>query len=156
MAVFDRIVVMTGGRVEQVGTPEEVYRRPASAFVAGFVGRSAAFDAKVEAGMLLAAGHRLPAEQARGLADGMAVRAFVRPEDVRLGAAALALPGAVEMEVAHLEFLGATCRVSLEHGRLRLDADASLEALRAAGALPGARVPVAVPAEAVMVFSTDG
>ena len=106
--------------------------------------------------MLRVAGHGLPAEQARGLADGMAVRAFVRPEDVRLGAAALALPGAVEMEVAHLEFLGATCRVSLEHGRLRLDADASMEALREAGALPGARVPVAVPAASVMVFPADG
>jgi iron(III) transport system ATP-binding protein len=157
MGVSDRIVVMSRGRVEQVGTPEEVYRQPASAFVAGFVGRSSAFEAVVDAtpGMLRAAGHAIPAEAARGLLYGTEVRAFVRPEDVRLGAAATGMPGALVMEVVHLEFLGATCRVTLEHGRLRLEADATAEALREAGALPGATVPVAVPASAVMVFPTD-
>ncbi|QYU66966.1 ATP-binding cassette domain-containing protein [Leptolyngbya sp. 15MV] len=49
MGVSDRIVVMNHGRVEQVGTPEAVYRQPASAFVAGSVGRSASFDAVVDA-----------------------------------------------------------------------------------------------------------
>jgi iron(III) transport system ATP-binding protein len=157
MGISDRIVVMSRGRVEQVGTPEEVYRRPASAFVAGFVGRSASFEAVVDAtpGTLRAAGHAIPADAAHGLLYGTEVRAFVRPEAVRLGPAALALPGALRMEVVHVEFLGATCRVALEHGRLRLEADATSEALRAAGALPGARVPVAVPAEAVMVFPAD-
>ena len=64
MGVSDRIVVMSRGRVEQVGTPEEVYRRPASAFVAGFVGRSSMIEAKVGAslGTLDAAGHVIAAE----------------------------------------------------------------------------------------------
>jgi len=74
---------------------------------------------------------------------------------VRLGEAAHAQPGAIEMDVAHVEFLGATCRVSLEAGRLRLEADATAEVLRAAGALPGARILAAVPAAAVMVFPAD-
>jgi iron(III) transport system ATP-binding protein len=157
MAVSDRIVVMARGHVEQVGTPEEVYRRPASAFVAGFVGRSSAFEAVVDAmpGTLRAAGHQIHAEAARGLLYGTEVRAFVRPEDVRLGPAARALPGAIPMEVAHLEFLGATCRVALEHGRLRLQAEDTPAALREAGAVPGAVLPVAVPAAAVMVFKAD-
>jgi ABC-type ATPase involved in cell division len=106
-------------------------------------------------GMLRAHGHALPAEAARGMLYGTQVHAFVRPEEVRLGAAALAMPGAIWMEVVHLEFLGATCRVALEAGRLRLEADAIAEQLRKAGALPGAKVPVAVPAAAVMLFPAD-
>ena len=157
MAVSDRIVVMSRGLVEQVGTPEDVYRRPASAFVAGFVSRTAGFDAVVDAapGMLRAGGHRIPADAARGLLYGTQVRAFVRPESVRLGGAARTMPRVMEMEVTHLEFLGARCRVTLEAGRLTLDADATADALREAGAMPGARVPVAVPAASVMVFPTD-
>jgi iron(III) transport system ATP-binding protein len=157
MGVSDRIVVMSRGHVEQVGTPEEVYRRPATAFVAGFVGRSSAFDAVVDAtpATVNAAGHRLQAEAARGLTYGTPVRAFVRPEEVRLGPAALELPGATVMEVVHVEFLGAACRVALEHGRLKLEADAPAEVLREAGAVPGVRLPVAVPASAVMIFPVD-
>ena len=157
MGVSDRIVVMSRGRVEQVGTPEEVYRHPASAFVAGFVGRSSMIEAKVGAnpGTLEAAGHTLPADAARGLLYGAEVLAFVRPEDVRLGEAARGEPGAIPMQVVHVEFLGATCRVSLEAGRLRLEADATAEVLRAAGALPGASVAVSVPSAAVMVFPAD-
>jgi hypothetical protein len=74
---------------------------------------------------------------------------------VRLGEAARDQPDAITMDVAHVEFLGATCRISLEAGRLRLEADATAEALRAAGALPGARVLASVPAAAVMVFPAD-
>lgn len=157
MGVSDRIVVMSRGRVEQVGTPEEVYRRPASAFVAGFVGRSSMIEGVVGAtpGTLEAAGHVIPAEAARGMLYGAEVRAFVRPEDVRLGAVARAMPGAVEMDLVHVEFLGATCRVALEAGRLRLEADATAAALREAGAMPGARLPAAIPASAVMVFPAD-
>jgi ABC-type Fe3+/spermidine/putrescine transport system ATPase subunit len=40
LAISDRIAVMRGGRIEQVGTPEEIYRRPASLFVAGFIGQA--------------------------------------------------------------------------------------------------------------------
>ncbi len=48
MSVSDRIVVMSQGRIEQIGTPEEVYRRPSLPFVARFVGRSSHFHAKVD------------------------------------------------------------------------------------------------------------
>jgi iron(III) transport system ATP-binding protein len=157
MGVSDRIVVMSRGRVEQVGSPEEIYRRPVSAFVAGFVGRSSAFDAVVEATpeTLDANGHRLPATAARGHLYGTEVRCFVRPESVRLGAPAEGMPGQIQMQVANVEFLGANCRISLEAGRLRLEADVAPGAMKAAGAEPGATVPVAIPAEAVMVFPRD-
>jgi len=157
MGVSDRVVVMSRGRIEQVGTPEDIYARPASAFVAGFVGRSSHFDAVVEAppGLIIAEGHRLPCDPARPLLYGTRVRVFIRPEDVRLGPAATALPGAIEAQVTHLEFLGPVCRLSLEAGGLRLEADCAPDQVRALGAIPGAVLPLAVPAEHVMVFPND-
>jgi iron(III) transport system ATP-binding protein len=49
MALSDRVVIMNEGRIEQIGTPEEIYRRPASRFVADFIGRANFVEAKVEA-----------------------------------------------------------------------------------------------------------
>lgn len=157
MSVSDRIVVMSRGRVEQVGTPEDVYRYPASAFVAGFVGRSSMIEGVVGAtpATIEAGGHVIPAEAAGGMLYGAELRAFVRPEDVRLGDAARDMPGAMLMDVVHVEFLGATCRVALEAGRLRLEADAPMVSLREAGAVPGGRLLAAIPAAAVMVFPAD-
>jgi len=48
MALSDRVVIMNEGRIEQIGTPEEVYRRPASRFVADFIGRANFVEAAVE------------------------------------------------------------------------------------------------------------
>jgi iron(III) transport system ATP-binding protein len=163
MGVSDRVVVMSRGRIEQVGTPEAIYRQPASAFVAGFVGRSSHFTATIEApaGLLLAEGLRLPCEAARPMLYGNRVEAFIRPEDVRLGAAAAALPGSFEARVTHLEFLGPVCRLSLEvptpaGGRpLRLEADANPDEVRALGALPATALPVALPAARLLVFPVD-
>jgi iron(III) transport system ATP-binding protein len=157
MSVSDRILVMSRGHVQQVGTPEAVYRNPATAFVAGFVGRSSAFDAVVQAapGSIAAHGVTLPAEASRGLLYGASVRAFVRPEDVRLGTEAGGLPGAVPMVVTHLEFLGPSCRLSLERGGFRLEAETSPDRVRAEGALPGAEVLVAIPADRLMLFPAD-
>ena len=155
MAVSDRVVVMSRGRVEQVGTPEEVYRRPASAFVAGFVGRSSAFDATVAGqGVLSVGGEQIRAHAALDGA-GAPVRVFVRPEDVRLGADAAALPGAFTAEATHVEFLGAICRVTLEAGPLRLEADMGADALAVLAIRPGLRLPLAVPADRLMVFPRD-
>ncbi len=157
MGVSDRILVMSRGHVQQVGTPEEVYRTPATAFVASFVGRSSAFDAVVQAvpGTISAGGTVLWADAARGMLYGTALRAFVRPEEVRLGAAANGLPGAMPMVVTHLEYLGPTCRLSLERGAFRLEAEAAPDLVRAVGALPGAEVLAAIPPDRVMVFPGD-
>jgi len=157
MSLSDRVVVMSRGRIEQVGTPEEIYRRPATAFVAGFVGRSSRFDATVEAppGMLLADGKRIPCEAARNLLYGSTVTAFVRPEDVRMGRAAAALPEGLDATVTHVEFLGPVCRIGLQAGHLALEAECPTDQLGALGAEPGAQLPVAIPAERVLVFPDD-
>ncbi|MGY2049438.1 ABC transporter ATP-binding protein [Methylobacterium sp. JK268] len=102
MTLADRIVVMQAGRVEQVGTPLEVYRRPASLFVAGFIGSppmnllaGQAVDART-----VAVGERRIAVPAHALAAGEAVVLGIRPEEV-------ARDGPEVMEVGFVEELGA-------------------------------------------------
>jgi len=89
MTMSDRIAVMRGGVVEQLATPRELYARPATAFVAGFIGVSNLIMVRVdrrEGGLLamqLADGERLLAVDAGGAGDE--VQITVRPEWIKLG-----------------------------------------------------------------------
>jgi ABC-type Fe3+/spermidine/putrescine transport system ATPase subunit len=80
LGVADRIAVMRRGRVLQVGSPEEIYRRPATEFVASFVGLSTILGGESAGGVARTALGDFPAE---GVPDG-AVRLAVRPETVRI------------------------------------------------------------------------
>jgi len=115
----DRVAVLHRGRLEQVGSPDELYDEPASAFVAGFVGRTAA----------------LPGERVGGTAG---TTALVRPEAMRFvtngGAAAL------EGVVTERRFVGAQAYFTVDAGAgLAFDVQAPLKAVRV-----GDRVRVAV------------
>ncbi|MCC6193423.1 MAG: ABC transporter ATP-binding protein [Burkholderiales bacterium] len=88
MSLSDRIAVINAGRLEQVATPEEIYARPATLFVAGFVGQVNALPARVleRRGDTLAVtvlGQTVEVPARDGLAG--AVLAIVRPESLRLG-----------------------------------------------------------------------
>jgi multiple sugar transport system ATP-binding protein len=85
MTMADKIVVMNGGRVEQIGTPLELYDRPGNVFVAGFMGSPAMnlMPAVVEGADLVVAGQRLPAPQ--GLRPGQRLTWGIRPEHVVVG-----------------------------------------------------------------------
>ena len=81
-----QVVVMNDGRVEQVGSPAEVYDRPATPFVAGFVG-----SANVLSGPVIGGRVQFGSELVNGashLPDGSFAQAFVRPHDVRLASTA--------------------------------------------------------------------
>jgi sulfate/thiosulfate transport system ATP-binding protein len=82
MDLADRVIVLHKGRVEQIGTPEEIYDRPATEFVASFVGASNVLHGEVKDGR--AALGELALGAAAGAGDGAFVRAFVRPHDVEL------------------------------------------------------------------------
>ncbi len=77
MTLADRIVVMKDGRIEQVGRPGEIYARPETEFVAGFIGTMTLAEARVEAGRLRWHGPAAPCD----LPDGPATLAL-RPEDL--------------------------------------------------------------------------
>jgi putative spermidine/putrescine transport system ATP-binding protein len=91
MAMSDRICLMNDGKIEQIGTPEELYFRPRSIFTADFIGDSNLIDATVESIALggacrLAgpAGAHLAAATAGGCGAGAKARLMVRPERVRI------------------------------------------------------------------------
>jgi spermidine/putrescine transport system ATP-binding protein len=91
MTMSDRIAVMRAGKVEQLGTAEELYERPSTAFVAGFLGVSNLLDGRVIArsnGVIeieLSGGRRMRAP-AQDLPAGSSVQVGVRPEKLRLQA----------------------------------------------------------------------
>ena len=85
LELADRVVVLRAGRIEQVGTPDEIYRAPASAYVFDFIGRANALGGRVEAGAFVVDGQslRLPVADDAGVGDGAAAL-YVRPHDLAL------------------------------------------------------------------------
>src|SRR5262249_54897932 len=92
MVTSDRIAVMNAGRVEQVGTPAEVYERPATAFVAGFIGRTTLFKGRIGADQRVACegGLLLVTTAGSEHSPGEAVAVSIRPHAITLGPAAVA------------------------------------------------------------------
>ncbi|MDO8363304.1 MAG: ABC transporter ATP-binding protein [Actinomycetota bacterium] len=91
LAISDRICVMSQGRIEQLGTPTEVYRHPTTAFVARFVGTMNELPAEVTGGNEVAVlGTRLSAPKADAFAQGTRVKLLVRPEDLTISESGLA------------------------------------------------------------------
>ena len=85
LAMADRIVVMNQGVIEQVGAPEEIYRRPATPFVADFVGTMTFLDAEVAGPAALRFGTvELACSDAGRFTSGSAVRIGLRPEEIRV------------------------------------------------------------------------
>jgi ABC-type Fe3+/spermidine/putrescine transport system ATPase subunit len=82
LSLSDRIAVLNGGRLEQLGTPDEVYRRPATRFVAQFIGAANVLEGTAgEDGVLDAGGVALGAP---GLVPGREAVIAIRPERIRL------------------------------------------------------------------------
>ncbi|TGV55558.1 ABC transporter ATP-binding protein [bacterium M00.F.Ca.ET.141.01.1.1] len=89
LSMSDRIVVMNAGAVEQIGTPEQVYETPATAFVADFLGKANMLAGTVSRSgqaVLLATGQTISVACPRPLADGSKVTVVVRPQKFSVGA----------------------------------------------------------------------
>ena len=114
LAMSDRIAVMDGGVVEQCGTPEEVYERPAKPFVAGFIGISNLMEGVVEAGRVrLSNGALCAARVPEEVTDGTTVQLSVRPEKIVLdgsGDGLVQLPGTIAERV----YVGTATQVIVE------------------------------------------
>jgi spermidine/putrescine transport system ATP-binding protein len=108
MTMADTIAVMKDGRIEQLGRPEELYERPATAFVAGFLGASNLLPGTIEdAGTIRLVDGTIVRAQVNGRAG--AVAAGVRPEKITIGAGGGAneLPGTV----AETAYIGVATQV---------------------------------------------
>jgi multiple sugar transport system ATP-binding protein len=115
------MAVVEAGRIRQLGTPVEVFRRPANLFVAGFIGSTPMnlMEATVDDGPLRLGRSRLPlpASAKAHVAAGDEVIIGVRPEYAALSPSEV--PNAIAGEVTILESLGSSFLVSLEGGGLR-------------------------------------
>jgi sn-glycerol 3-phosphate transport system ATP-binding protein len=115
MTLSDKLVVMNAGRIEQIGTPSEVYRRPATRFVATFIGSPPMniLEGIVEGpGLVQVAGSLLPvADMSPNAKPDARVHVGIRPEDVRVSSDG---ETAFRIDVDFIEELGAT---QLFHGK---------------------------------------
>ncbi len=117
LTLSDRVAIMNGGKIEQMGTPRELYERPATDFVANFLGVSNIFDGRVAGrdggDALVAIGLiRVHLTWESGLEVGAPIRVAIRPEKIRLGPREekRGLPA----RVRHVVYLGATTHFYLD------------------------------------------
>jgi ABC-type Fe3+/spermidine/putrescine transport system ATPase subunit len=110
LVMSDRVVVMNGGVIEQAGAPDDVYRRPASRFVARFIGETNLLEGTAEGGMLRleGIGAVVPIDSPAGGPAAVSVR----PEHVRIGAQ----PGLVRGVLEDSIFLGSLVRHDVRVG----------------------------------------
>jgi multiple sugar transport system ATP-binding protein len=157
MTLADKIVVLNGGHIEQVGSPRELYERPASRFVAGFLGSpkmnflAARLQAPGETGLVDAAvlGMTTLPFDSSNLAADTALSLGVRPEHLSLKAA----PGTAGVVVTGVEYLGSETYVHLDTGQdepliCRCEVNAGWQA--------GDRVELQLDIDKIHLFDSDG
>jgi iron(III) transport system ATP-binding protein len=157
LSMADRIVVMNHGVIEQVGTPTDIYRNPASAFVADFVGAmnflpaTVAGDGRVTLGNLA-----LTCAAASSLPAGTALQICVRPEDVQVRGITADTPNAVEARLADMEFLGSFFRATLRPaaaGDVTVQGDFSINLVRDLALAAGQTIRIALPPDRIIAFA---
>ncbi len=113
LEVSDRVVVMNEGRIEQIGTPDEVYERPANPFVYEFLGHVNLFHGRIHRGRATIGDIEIEAPE-HAEAENMAALAYVRPHDIEVdrvknGESALAA------HIVHIVSIGPVVRLELAH-----------------------------------------
>ncbi|MGG5809325.1 ABC transporter ATP-binding protein [Falsiroseomonas sp. CW058] len=151
LSMSDRVIVMNQGRIAQVGTPRDLYRRPNSRFVADFVGKVGLIElSRDEAGWRTADGTQIRANAGR--ADGAQALGAVRPENIRLqtghGAATEGL-NHLTGRIAEAQYLGPFTEYVVEAAgvTLRSYAQADLE--------PGAEVTLAIAPDDIVLLPAE-
>ncbi len=146
LGLSDRIAVMNAGRVEQLGEPRQIYERPATRFVADFIGASSVVEGVVvdATTVELAGGVRLDVRMVRPREAGTRVQLLIRPEHVEVPSE----PGAgVPAKISSVMYLG-------DHSEIRLEIAGGARILATVrGATPlqaGESVPVRLPPDALL------
>ena len=172
LTMADRIVVMNHGVIEQVGAPTEIYREPASVFVADFIGTmnflvaEVVGDAAAGNAAIRAGGLALVCDTS-GHSGGERVTAAIRPEDIALvdpGSARSAgasgatggevdLAGGFDATVEYVEFLGSFARVELASAGERLLMDLPIAQVQRFDVTEGSTVRAVVPRDAVRIYA---
>ena len=140
----DRAAVLAAGRIEQCGRIQDIFRRPATPFVARFVGMKNLFPARFDGGRCLVGDFEIP--EANGRAD-QGEYAGVRPEDLSVLAPdeGDGRPHLWPGRVMEVDARGILCQLSLEAGGLTFAAAVSMERVFRLGLKPGSPVLVHLP-----------
>ncbi|MFQ5626540.1 MAG: putative 2-aminoethylphosphonate ABC transporter ATP-binding protein [Methyloligellaceae bacterium] len=160
LTMADRIVVMSDGRIEQVGTPMEIYRHPDSAYVADFIGSMNFLHGQMGAGGKVQLGRLNIALDgaAKQFAKGDDVVVCIRPEDVAVRNLGQFKSNKYAMSIREVEFLGSFCRVILDvdgDKDAELVADFSINLMRDFNLARGAKLKVALPKPRLQAFRDD-
>jgi putative spermidine/putrescine transport system ATP-binding protein len=150
LSLADRLVLLRDGRVQQVGTPEEVYTEPANRFAASFMGYRNTIELPVtetsgKSVTLAGDGLTLTGTAREEIGGGTAVAA-IRPEDFTVGEG----PNAIEVTVEVVEYHGREQAV-----QVRTTSDLPLHMRTDARLAPGDRLTVSAPPERVLVFAAE-
>ncbi len=155
LSVADRILVMKDGRIEQIGTPIEIYQNPATPFVADFVGTMNFLKGRVEApGVCRLDGLTLRCRTG-SFHQGDPVVLAIRPEDVVLRDLERAPENRFQARVLHADFLGPYVRVEVGEGELggvRLLVDCPINLVRERELREGTSLAFALPAERIRLY----
>ena len=161
MTLADRIVIMRDGHIEQVGTPDEVFRRPSTRFVAGFIGSPPMnlHEATIDDGqMVFASGVKLPlpAQFKANVATGAKVVFGLRPDDIYPAGHGISSGGAadvhqIELPVTVTEPLGNETLVFVEFN----GTDWVSRMLNPRPLRPGERVAMSLDMSQAHLFATD-
>ena len=158
MAVSDRIAVMDGGVIQQIGRPRDLYQRPENLFVATFIGRTNVLDAKLECAggkgtLTFTDGHAVQLDNIDPEVASQAVKVSVRPEEFVIQRDASA-PG-VSATVDDSVFLGLNTHyfVHLDSGeKVEIVMESEIE-----NSVPkGTAIKLAVKTHKINVFTADG
>ncbi len=155
LTMSDRIVVMNEGRIEQVGTPTEIYAKPATPFVADFVGRMNFLRGRLSpCGRVDVGGLPLSLGEAVTIAPGSEVTVCVRPEDVRLRDSQPGAPNTLSVRIGRMEFMGNHVSATLDvpDRGLALIADLSINDIRELSLAPDTALIVTLPPDRLRVF----
>lgn len=168
LSMADRIVVMKHGRVEQIGTPIEIYRAPSTLFVAGFIGDMNHFDAVVDGTERITCGLAKLKCAPHVFNKGAKVIMAIRPEDVipygdeqdwsEASDRGETNANRLDVQVMEMEFLGSywRCRLAAQSfGKGELIANFSMNAVRRLDLSAGKHMMIELPKGRVMVFDAS-
>ena len=151
LSMADRIVVMNHGAIEQVGSALEIYREPASPFVADFVGKVNVLAGTAEHGRLRIGSKTL---ECNGCTRSGSVKAYLRPEDIIARPIAAGDSNVIDSRIEKIEFLGSYClvRVSADGLGQPLTVYLSLNFLSELNLAPGKQLKLRILPERLRLF----
>ncbi len=160
LSMADRIVVMNHGTIEQVGTPLEIYRDPASLFVADFIGEMNQITGRVGTRGTVTIGGRTLTCAHHEFTKGTDVIVAIRPENIVPHEDAGGKPvNSFEVSITEMEFLGTYWRAQLKgasHVDQPLTTNFSINAVRRMGLKTGRSLTIELPPESLRVFPAQG